>query len=364
MSGTEVDAQVQLATRGLDADRRALAASPEIPAALAKVLLQKGDQDTLYALASNPATPSAALRKLTKAVRRGKLGWLFPRPVPSPELARRLAANPSLPKQQLLERTRSGRWDVRAAALCNPSLSPSVVRQRVVTEVWGVGAIVAARTTDVELLRLLVPASERVRLAIATNPSAPPDVLASLLDEHERYVAAVVARHPQMTDTLATPLIANDETPAWVLRPLSSNAAVSSPVRDRAAARAALAPGNPEFDPLTCETAPDTSGTNVDDWYAVAAGDERAQWSALWRVRALVAARQTTASDAERFVVDPHPAVRLAVLNAPLTVTQLEELVHDADIEVGMRATAVHDDLSDDAKAPTSYGRVAGRKRR
>src|SRR5688500_14479603 len=121
MSETEVDALIELAQRGLDGDRRTLAGSPQMSPPLAKVLLRRGDQDTLYALAANPATPPAALRKLAKAVRRGKLGTVFPKPVPSPELARRLAANPSLPKQQLLERTRSGRWDVRAAALCNPT---------------------------------------------------------------------------------------------------------------------------------------------------------------------------------------------------------------------------------------------------
>src|SRR5688572_6537667 len=144
MSGTEFDALIEQASRGLDGDRRALATSAEMPPALAKVLLRKGDQDTLYGLAANPSTPPATLRKLAKAVRRGKLGTIFPKPVPSPELARRLAANPSLPRQQLLDRTRSGRWDVRACALCNPTLPSSVIRQRIATEVWGVGAVVAA----------------------------------------------------------------------------------------------------------------------------------------------------------------------------------------------------------------------------
>jgi hypothetical protein len=365
MSESHADSQLELAERGLDGDRRTLAGSPDMTPQLAKVLLRKGDQDTLYALAANPATPPLILRKLAKAVRRGKLGTLFPRTVPSPELARRLAANPSLPRQPLLERTRSGRWDVRATALCNPAVPSSVVRQRIVTEVWGVGAVVATVTTDAELLRLLLPSSERVRLSIAANPEAPADVLAALLDEAEPYVTAVVARHPRLPDELATRILSSGDAPAWVLRPLAENPALPASLRERAAARAGVAPGNPRFDPLTCVEAPDVvDSVSTEDWYEVAAGRDRAQWSALWRVRACLAARQTNGTDAERFVVDPHPTVRLAVLSAPLSVTQIDELVSDADIEVGLRATAVHDALTDDQKAPTSYGRVTGRKRR
>jgi hypothetical protein len=252
---------------------------------------------------------------------------------------------------------------VRATALCNPALATSVVRQRIATEVWGVGAVVAANTSDVDLLRMLLPSSERVRLAIASNALAAPDVLAALLDEHEHYVESVVARHPQLTDDLAARLLATGESPAWVLRPLSENRSLSPSVRDRAAEKATFAPGNAAFDPVTCTTAPD-GGVSIEDWYEVAASGDRAHWSPLWRVRACLAARQTTSADAERFVVDPHPSVRLAVLRAPLSVTQVDELISDADVEVGMRASAVHEALPDDAKSPTSYGRVARAKPR
>src|SRR5690606_15894144 len=152
----------ELAEHGLDGDRRELASSADMSPALAKVLLKKGDQDTIYALASNPATPKATLRKLSGAVRSGKLGVVFPRPVPRSELARRLAANPSLPGSELSQRLRNPRWDVRAAALLNPSLSPGTLRQRITTEVWGVGATVAAATSDAPLLEMLIPSSERI----------------------------------------------------------------------------------------------------------------------------------------------------------------------------------------------------------
>jgi hypothetical protein len=362
MANTDANELVELAERGLDGDRRALAASGEITAPLAKVLLRKGDQDTLYELASNPATPGPTLRALSRAVRRGKLGRILPRPVPSAELARRLAANPSTPRSELLQRVRSGRWDVRAAALQNPSLAPSVVRTRIATEVWGVGALVAASTTDVDLLRMLLPSSERVRLAMATNPALPPDLLGALLDEDEPYVAAVVARHPNLTPELGDRLAAAD-APAWVLRPASGNPSLAASQRDRLAARAAVARGNSAFDPLTCDTAPgELTGVSVEDWYEVASGADGARWSSLWRVRACLAARQTNAADAERFVVDPHPQVRLAALGATLSAAQLDELVHDADVAVGLRAVAVHDALPEDAKAPTSYGRASRRR--
>ena len=52
MSDSTADELIEMAQRGLDGDRRALASSPSISPTLAKILLRKGDQDTLYALAA------------------------------------------------------------------------------------------------------------------------------------------------------------------------------------------------------------------------------------------------------------------------------------------------------------------------
>lgn len=175
MTGTD---EVALARTGLDGDRRKLAAGGRISPELAKVLLAKGDDDTLFALARNPATPLPALKKLRAATRTGTIGRVFRRRVPQAALARVLATNAALPTGWLRAYARHLRWDVRAAALCNPSMPASDVRRFLRNEIWGVCSIVASTSTDVDLLRELAEHKHPgVCAAVADNPAAPADAV-------------------------------------------------------------------------------------------------------------------------------------------------------------------------------------------
>lgn len=185
-AGTDAD-DLTLARTGLDGDRRRLAAGDRISPELAKVLLAKGDDDTLFALARNPASPRSALRKLRAAERSGTIGRVFRRRVPQAALARVLASNPALPATWLRAYARHLRWDVRAVALCNPSMPAGDVRRHLRNEIWGVCSIVAASSTDGDLLRELATHEHPgVCAAVADNPAAPADAVAAAREAMSR----------------------------------------------------------------------------------------------------------------------------------------------------------------------------------
>ena len=136
-------------------------------------------QEVVFAVAQNPSASAQTLEQLI--ARR------------HPIIAEGVAQNPSAPGtllQQIIEQTKHDGWHPIIALLAqNPALPEEVCQQYLASMNLGTLRILAANTKHTKILEELSRKAEReLRVAVAQNPSTPPEILATLLQDTEDAV--------------------------------------------------------------------------------------------------------------------------------------------------------------------------------
>lgn len=319
------------------------------PDALARLLADtpphgaRIDESLRRVAAANPSTPSEALARLERMARTDR-SW-----------GRILAANPATPPKVLADLARDGEWDVQLAAAANPA-TPERARSRLLRSPWSsVRAAVAATTTDPLTQALLFEDLQpQVRFALAGNPNAGPELLRRLggwnrhrLRGDDAWTLGRALANPALPADIVHTLLDQDDLPPWVLRTLCEHPACPAEQRDAALTWIALGgagPGDPAFDPLTCDRNPDDAAEPLDAFFdrQAALVSEHAGAHPLWRVRARALARRPELPLTELRQVnrDERTEVRRLASRFRGTDDELDVLLGDADAPVRRQAAA------------------------
>jgi hypothetical protein len=241
------------------------------------------------------------------------------------------------------------RWDVRRAVALNPQCPFDVLRRLVIDKVWAVraGMAAAAHTPEILLLRL-ASADEvpPVRLALAGNPAATPQVVAALVDDADRYVRGKALGHPAAPPEKLAKYARGTKTPAWVLRRIANNPACPEASAEEILTWLALggADGDPTFDPDACASHPGDPDVAEWAWYRIqATAAKHPHLHPLWRVRQQVTLTRSPIPHVMRRVLarDPRDEVRLTLTGFPgMHHRILRELADDANETIAERAAA------------------------
>jgi hypothetical protein len=212
-------------------------------------------------------------------------------------IAGALAGNPAsrgvLLRWVVRRSLRRGHWNVGVIAAQHPACSIRLYRRLLWSPFPAVEAAAAANTRAASLLidKLDGFAGASLRLFVATNPFAPPDLIDRLLADKDPYVRRVAAAHPAAASASLRRLCRDFSQPAWTLRAAATNPACPADLSDQLLtwlALGAAGPADPHFDPIECSGNPDSTEVNPVGWYANAARQDGAEMHALWRVRAAI----------------------------------------------------------------------------
>lgn len=183
-----------------------------------------GDEPEVFvALSQNPSTPLDALESMFAGLALEQYFGAVPQleQVMCTALASREDLTPSL-AQRLAQRTGT------AAALAqNPRTPPEIIDQLLSVELpknakvseqleyAASHAALAARSdlTPAQMARLLADPEERVRKALAQNPSTPPELLAALVEDERSEVRHTANQHPKLSSAVRERLVRAGSTP-------------------------------------------------------------------------------------------------------------------------------------------------------
>ncbi len=320
-------------------DPSAVPALPEQPA--------KEPRPTWRARAISAAS-EAATNPSSSLARLWLLSFVFAN---SHAIDRALAGNPATTERLLRRVThralRRGHWNVGVIAAGHPACSVRLFRWLLWSSYPAVEVAVATdpRASSMLMERLTEGVPEaRLRLHIAANPSAPPEVIDRLLDDRDVYVRRVAAAHPAATPEGLRRLCGDMSQPAWTLRATATNPACPPDLSDQLLTWLALGgagSSDPHFDPIACTGHPGSTEVHPGAWYANAARQDRAETHPLWRVRAAIpmARPRILISVLKLLALDPRVEVRRqAARFQGLPFAALRELRADTDPAVARLA--------------------------
>ncbi len=298
-------------------------------------------------------TAAAAEAAANAASSRTRLWLIYLVFAHSRAIDRSLAGNPAI-GERLLRRVaqrslRRRHWNVAVIAVENPACSLRLFRWLIWSSYPAVEAAVATnpRAASVLMNRLTDGYPEaRMRLYVAANPAAPPEVIDRLLADRDPFVRRVAAAHPAASPESLRRLCSDMSQPAWTLRAAATNPACPSDLADQLLTWLALGgagPSDPHFDPIACTGHPGSTEVHPTVWYANAARQDRAETHPLWRVRAAIpsARPRILISVLKLLALDPRADVRRqAARFQALPFPVLRELRFDTDPAVARLAEA------------------------
>ncbi|MGZ4729063.1 MAG: hypothetical protein ACXWB2_15190 [Acidimicrobiales bacterium] len=315
------------------------------------------------------ADPAASARRLRR------LGRWWKRDA---HVARALAANPATPPSVLRDLARCplanstatidrARWDVRALAVSHPACPARAVASASRKEPRSVREAVArSEHTPVAVLRNLTRSDLPVRLALSTNPTATPEIIATLMADRDEYVRGRAAAHPAAGVDALLRLSDDFAAAPWVLRNVAIN---PSCPQDRAEQiltwLTLLGPeaSDPTFDPVTCAGHPGKRDIDAWTWYrSVAEGLQHPEDHVLWRVRqnAVTSRARIPYKMLEKLALDESEPVRLSAARFDgLSTVTLRELSQDAAPVVAATATSALERKRKKAKQTPILRRLA-----
>ncbi len=300
-----------------DASPATFAADPGTAAATLETMRVHfaSDRAVLRAIAGNPAAAPQTLDALARDTRLVDGLW---------DVQLAVASNPAAPESARKRLLGSPWHSVRAAATGRATTAP--VQQAAL-----------AIAADAAMLRF----------ALAGNPAAAPELLRLVatwsrrcFDGPDRWAAGVACSNPALPADVVGQLTALATLPPWVARRIAAHPACPPAQAERlrdAFDRGDLGPGDVWFDPVTCDRNPHDATQPLSVFLErYPPVGEREVDHPLWPVRCRAVTRSDRTFDELRQLArDAHTAVRLEVVRCrTLPVPELGVLAGDADPEI------------------------------
>ena len=272
-------------------DLKKVATNPTTPAAVLEKFSQNSEKWLRHAIAKNPSMPVPILEVMAGESDR--------------DIQCAVAENPSTPEPILEFLAKNYNGLIRYAVAKNPSV-PSYMLENFSRDSnkWLRQIVAKNPAMPVPVLETLACDSEHeVKCAVAENPSAPASVLETLARDSDAWVRRAVAGNPSTAPTVLVKLSRDQDSPV-------KETAISNP--------------NTPLPALIKQVSSKAVGVRE----ALASQSHRSTeiLHSLWK--------------------DTHDSVRQAVAACPdLTQAQLDEMLHDCELETDLATLLVHPNL-------------------